>query len=457
MIQGMDGWAEAASAPMAAEGPVFATGPEVASGPAAGAAVLGLGGCLDYEVSWDAHALEDLAREHAVAPGDLERGDVIRSTRELICSILAFLRDGVGGERAVASLDTIEEVSSRFTRRVTVGGTNVRAALAMSRLGIPSTLHLVSIDDTFRRLLPPDVKHVCSGEGDSLNPHLIVQFPAGARIRVGDEVIVAPRANRLIYVCDEPNVQMRIDDGLGDMLADAQVFLVSGFNAMVSEEALRQRIASMADAIARLPDDAVVVFEDAGYHVPALSDVLIDGLVDSIDLYGMNEDELQGRIGRELDLEDPAAVAAALAEVADAIPGPTLMVHTSQWALAYGDDAARYAEALDGGIALAGTRYLVGDALDAAAYARTLELPRQPAGVRFAEAIEALLGDRVVCRATRVLETRTPTTIGLGDTFVGGAVAALVAPGRVAPGQVPPGASGPGYTAVAGQPTEAAR
>lgn len=433
MIQGMDGWAEAASGPLAAEGPVVQTGPEVAPGSAAGAAVLGLGGCLDYEVSWDATALEDLAREHAVALEDLDRGDVIRSTRELICSILAFLRDGVGGERAVASLDTIEEVSSRFPRRVTVGGTNVRAAIAMSRIGIPSTLHLVSIDDTFRRLLPPDVLHVCSGEGDSLNPHLIVQFPQGARVQVGDEVIVAPRANRLIYVCDEPNVQMEIDDGLGDMLADAHVFLISGFNAMVSEEALRDRLASMADAITRLPEDALVVFEDAGYHVPALSEVLIDGLADSIDLYGMNEDELQSRVGRELDLEDPAAIADALAEVAAQIAGPTLMVHTSQWALAYGPDAARYAEALDGGIALAGTRYLVGDALDADAYARTLALPRQEAGVRFSEGIEALLGDRVVSRATRVLDTSTPTTIGLGDTFVGGVVAALVAPGRVAP------------------------
>lgn len=426
MSSGMDGWAEVAAGRQASDARPALQVKAPSSQIAAGAAVLGMGGCLDYEITWDSVALETLAAEHGVAAGDLERGDVIRSVREMICSILAFLRDGVGGERAVSSLDTIEEVSSRFPRRVAVGGTNVRAAIAMSRIGVPSTLHLVSIEDTFRSLLPPDVAYVCSGEGDSLNPHLIVQFPAGARIRLGDEVIVSPRANRLIYVCDEPNTRMAVDPHLGELLEHAQVFLVSGFNAMVSELDLRDRIAAMKHAIGRLPARSVVVFEDAGYHLPELSDVIVEELAPHVDLYGMNEDELQSHVGRDLDLDDPAAVVAALEQVAQGIVGPTLMVHTAQWALAYGPDAARYSDALESGIALAGTRYLVGDALDAAAVARTRALPLRAEGVRFAAEIERLLGDRIVCRPTYVLETDDPTTIGLGDTFVGGVVAALV-------------------------------
>lgn len=426
----MDGWAEVAAGRRAGDArsgrQAEAPSPEIA----AGAAVLGMGGCLDYEITWDSTALEALAAEHGVAAGDLERGDVIRSARELICSMLAFLRDGVGGERAVSSLDTIEEVSGHFSRRIAVGGTNVRAAIAMSRIGIPSTLHLVSVEDVFRSLLPPDVAYICSGDGDSLNPHLIVQFPEGAQVRLGDEVIVAPRANRLIYVCDEPNARMVVDPTLGDLLESARVFLVSGFNAMVSESELRERISAMKAAITRLPADAVVVFEDAGYHLPALSEVLIEEFASSVDLYGMNEDELQARVGRDLDLDDPVVIAEALAQVASAIPSPTLMVHTAQWALAYGTDAARYRGALEGGIALAGTRYLVGDALDASAVARTRALPMRPEGVQFATEIERLLGDRVACMPTYVLDTDSPTTIGLGDTFVGGVVAALVQQAR---------------------------
>lgn len=394
----------------------------------AGAAVLGLGGCLDYEITWDVAALEELVVRHGITADLIERGDVIRTEPQLVASILAFLRDGVGGERPVASLEVLEAVARAFPRRVTLGGTSVRAAIAMSRIGIPSTLHLVAVDDQVRALLPPDVAWISSGEDGTLGPHLIVQFPRGARVRVGDQVIEAPASNRLIYVCDQPNTDMVLDPRLGTLLEGSRLFLISGFNAMVDESALRERIASLRDAIARMPDDALVVFEDAGYHVPAFSRIFVEGLADLIDVYGMNEDELQAWVGRSVDLLDEHDVAQALADLRALISGPTLLVHTSAWALAYGDAAARFAPALDSGIALAGTRYLHGDALDAALFAETMLLPRQGDGAAFAQRLEALLGERVACRGARVLDTATPTTIGLGDTFVGGVVAALVHP-----------------------------
>jgi ADP-dependent phosphofructokinase/glucokinase len=298
----------------------------------------------------------------------------------------------------------------------------------MSKIGMPSTLHLVGVDDQVRALLPPDVAWISSGEDGTLGPHLIVQFPRGARVRVGDQVIEAPASNRLIYVCDQPNTDMVLDPRLGTLLERSRLFLISGFNAMVDESALRDRIASLRDAIARLPAGALVVFEDAGYHVPAFSRIFVEGLADLIDVYGMNEDELQAWVGRSVDLLDEHDVARALADLRTLIPGPTLVVHTSAWALAYGDAAARFAPALDSGIALAGTRYLHGDALDGALFEETMLLPRQRDGAAFAQRLEALLGERVACRGARVLDTATPTTIGLGDTFVGGVVAALVHP-----------------------------
>jgi ADP-dependent phosphofructokinase/glucokinase len=394
----------------------------------AGAAVLGLGGCLDYEITWDVAALEELVVRHGITADLIERGDVIRTESQLVASILAFLRDGVGGERPVASLEVLEAVARAFPRRVTLGGTSVRAAIAMSKIGIPSTLHLVGVDDQVRALLPPDVAWISSGEDGTLGPHLIVQFPRGARVRVGDQVIEAPASNRLIYVCDQPNTDMVLDPRLGTLLERSRLFLISGFNAMVDESALRERIASLRDAIARMPADALVIFEDAGYHVPAFSRIFVEGLADLIDVYGMNEDELQAWVGRSVDLLDEHDVAQALADLRTLIPGPTLVVHTSAWALAYGDAAARFAPALDSGIALAGTRYLHGDALDGALFEETMLLPRQGAGAAFAHRLEALLGERVACRGARVLDTATPTTIGLGDTFVGGVVAALVHP-----------------------------
>jgi len=44
----------------------------------------------------------------------------------------------------------------------------------------------------------------------------------------------------------------------------------------------------------------------------------------------------------------------------------------------------------------------------------------------FAARINERLGDAVRCIPSRLLDVAAPTTIGLGDTFVGGFLAALV-------------------------------
>ena len=178
---------------------------------AGGDVVLGLGSCLDYEITWDGAVVQALADELGVTAGDVGRDVVVRTERDLVGSVLGFVREGAGGERFVASSAVLEAFAARFERRVTLGGTNVRAAVALARLGIGTALHTVSVDDHVRRLLPAGVGNLCSADHDSTDPHLIVQFPAGARVRVGGARpgdppvdVVAPHPNRLIYVNDEP-------------------------------------------------------------------------------------------------------------------------------------------------------------------------------------------------------------------------------------------------------------
>ena len=274
--------------------------------------VLGLGGCVDYEVAWEPAILQQLATRYAIQPDELSTSVVVRSERDLLCSVLAFVRDGVGGERFVASSDIVEVFAARFARRITLGGTNVRAAVAMSRLGLRSTLHLVSIDDNVRGLLPPEVSYVCSAVEDSTDPHLIVQFPEGARIRVGDVELQAPRANRLIYVNDPPNRELLVSPQLGDVLRTATVFLLSGFNAMQDAAPLEARLRALRAHMRSLPAGALVVYEDAGFHVPELRQQIREGLLDLIDVYGMNEDEMHAYLGRQVEVLDAEAMAKAL-------------------------------------------------------------------------------------------------------------------------------------------------
>jgi ADP-dependent phosphofructokinase/glucokinase len=390
-----------------------------------GKLVLGLGGTVDYEVVWDSRLLEGLVDEYGIRAAELTTTIPIESERDLVVSLLAFLKDGVGGERYVASSQIIEQFAARFEKRITLGGTCVRAALAMRVLGVTCTLHLVSIDDHVRRLLPEGCDYICSATEDTTDPHLIVQFAPGAAVHAGDIDIRSPHANRIIFANDPPNRELVLSTELGPVLRDAAVFMVSGFNVIRDRALLDERLAQLREHMSTLPPDSVVFYEDAGYHVAGMSERVRAELTELIDVHSMNEDEMQAYLGRSLDLLDPDEMQAALAELHALIPARTLVVHTRYWALAIGEGVAGQAAGLQGGITMAGTRYRHGDAFTAEDYAALERSPRHGGGVAFAAGLSDRMGDAVCCIAAFDLDVERPTTIGLGDTFVGGYLAAM--------------------------------
>lgn len=386
--------------------------------------VLGLGGTVDYEIRWDSAVLDALVREYGIGPDELDDAAPIVDERSLVIVVCAFVASGRGGERFVADSSIVERFAARFVTDVTLGGTGVRAGLALARLGIPSVQHLVSIDDTVRRLLPPAISVVSSATEDTLDPHLIVQYPKGATIAVGDGAIRADRANRVILANDPPNRSMRIAPDLGDALETASAFVISGFNTMQDSTLLDSRLDDLERALDRLPLDAVVYYEEAGFYVPRFSERVRERLLPRIDVLGMNEDELQERIGRTVDLRDPNDVARAIADVHERIPAPALVVHAASWALAVGLEARRYANALESAVSIAATRYRVGDDLTRDEVERTRTFERSRDGHAVVTGVRSTRADAIGVPGF-VVDTPTPTTIGLGDTFVGGFLAAL--------------------------------
>ena len=387
--------------------------------------ILGLGGCVDYEVKLTAGVLEQLAADYGIVAAELMSPATVTSERDLVVSILGYVARGGGGEHFVASAPALETFAGRFPYRVALGGTSVRAGILMSRLDVPSTLHLVTVNDTVRRLLPPEGDYFSSGVEDTFYPHLIVQYDQGLRIRTGDLDITAPFPNRLIYVNDPANGAMLLSGDLGDRLGSADVFLISGFNAMRSAAQLDHRLAELRAHMRQLPPGAVTYFEDAAYHEPAFSHRVRNALLDAIDVYGLNEDELQSYLGRPVDLLSAAEVADALTAVHALIPVPTLVLHTKYWALALGPQASDYADALDTGTVMAATRYCHGDDFADEDGYRLRRQPRRPESVAFTAALRHRMGDMVHCVPGFALDVRNPTTVGLGDTFVGGFLAAL--------------------------------
>lgn len=390
--------------------------------------VLGLGGTVDYLIEWDSTVVEQLVSAYAIRADELSTNVPVDSERNLLRCLLAFVRDGAGGERFVARSEIVETFSRRFVRAEVLGGTCTRAALAMDILGVPATLHLVSIDDHVRRLLPAGCHYVCSADQDSTDPHLIVQFRAGTRVRAGDLDLSAPHPNRVILANDPPHEQMRLSPELGGILDEARVFLLSGLNAIRDPAVLDTRLTELAALLADLGPDCLVHYEDAGFHVPALSAEVNRRLGPYVAVHSMNEDELQTYLGRTCDLLDPAEMAQALIDVRAQVSADTIVVHTKYWSLAAGPAAHRYDDALQGGITMASARYLYGDEATAADYDAVELTPPNPVGAAFVAALETLRPGTVAGRPAIRLQTTTPTTIGLGDSFVGGFLAAWCRP-----------------------------
>jgi ADP-dependent phosphofructokinase/glucokinase len=151
-----------------------------------------------------------------------------------------------------------------------------------------------------------------------------------------------------------------------------------------------------------------------------------DALIGKIDIYSLNEDELQGYLKRKLDLLDPDQMINALEDIHKLIPVPIIVVHTRYWALAYGENAGSFEKALRGGINMAGTRFRFGDDFTAENYYETVKNIRQKEGAVFAAEMNKLLNMKVCCLACIQAEETKATTVGLGDAFVGGFLPALI-------------------------------
>jgi len=391
--------------------------------------VLGLGGGIDFELKPSVQTLEQLIEEYGISLVELSTSMRVTTERDLVISILAYIKRGGGGEQFIASAGALHTFAERFPRRVTLGGTSTRAAIALSRLGVPSRIHLVTLNRYVRELLPDDCGYVSSSGQDSYYPHLIVQYDQGMVIRANDIDLHAPAANRLIYVNDPDNELLVISEELGDMLGKAGLFLVSGFNAVRDFDVLDERLSALRRHMRQLPASALVYLEDAAYHEPAFRQHVLSRLLEVIDIFSLNEDEMQAQLGRAVDLLNVADVEAAIDELKRLIPAPTLVLHTKYWAAAIGANAAGYVHGLELGITMASTRYSYGDEFSDKHYERIQASPRGAAATRFADELSARMGGTVLCRPGFVLNVDEPTTVGLGDTFVGGFLAAIACGG----------------------------
>lgn len=388
--------------------------------------VLGLGGCLDSELVLDPVRLQALVDGHELALQDIQQPTELCAERDLLISVLAFLQDGVGGERYVASIDAVLAFESHFEHVTTLGGTNVRAGRTLAQLGHPNILHVPGRDAHFESLLVDGSEVPTETPPASYVPHLIVQYPEGLRVRLRDGVIEAKHSNRVILVNDPVSEGTPLHDALPSWLDPGGVLVLSGLNSIRDEEILESRLGTLRGILDGAPSGLRVFYEDADYHVPTFRHRVWSEIGRRASVVGMNEDELASFSGRPVDITNVQQIATALSAVLDHLPGGTLVVHSKYWALAAGAAAHQLDTALETAILASGARFLEGDHARADSLETVRCLPRSTEGEALARELPELLQVPVTVLPARTLRTGTPTTIGLGDTFLGGLIAGVV-------------------------------
>jgi len=226
---------------------------------------------------------------------------------------------------------------------------------------------------------------------------------------------------------DYDSLNMQISEEFAPYITEAEVFLLSCFSEILDFEILKDRLTKTKNLLGHLPQNALVVMEDGCYVQKEFRYYVHETLQPVIDILSMNEDELQDYVGHSIDILDPAEVAEAIQYVYVKANIPILLVHSAAWALAYGKSPDFLHNALEGGTAMASSRYRLGDNFARKEYEESKMLPSRQSSVDFCDSISKILGSRICCIPCKDLDfVQHPTTVGLGDFFAGGLLPELI-------------------------------
>lgn len=388
--------------------------------------VVGLGNNIDYEFDWSGLDFQSIVDSHRIRFAEIQNVSVaVKSERDLVIAILNRIYRQSGGEYFLESPVLATDFARSAAKKITMGGTGIRAAIALAKIGVATTAHLVTMNDSVRKLTPALCSVIWAGESENLYPHLIVQFPEGVSIRLDgapDGIVRSAVSNRVIMSNDPDNIRLPISPRLKDVLRCARVFLLSGFNVMDDRAALIDRLTRVKDALRELPADGEVFYEEASFIYPEMRETIFSELDGLIDVYSLNEDEIQELTRSKVDLRNPEAVLRSLEWLRATYRLKTIVLHTKNWGLVYGDNPSRYREKLRAGIRMAATRYAKGDRFTKVDFEETARAEKSPEGERFRANIPGIYRENADCLPGYRIELKegTATTVGLGDAFVGG-------------------------------------
>ncbi len=387
---------------------------------------LGFGNNTDYELDWDTETIVKLIKKFDIKNTEITQKTLIDNERDLLIGMLYFLKNNMGGECSVIKSSILDTFASHFNYKVTIGGTGPRAAIAMNTIGYKSNLHLVVMNDKLKKLIPKSVKYICSNKNVTYDIHLIFQYPKNINFCVNDIKISTTRENRIIIGNNDVNSIMNLSQTYFDeYVKNSKVLMISGFNTMTDITLLSKRLDFIEKNIKNL-NDITVFYEDACFMSEKANILCKERLFKYVDIFSFNEDELSTYCEKKINLLDEQDVLSSIEELYERFRVDTIVVHSKYWAIAYGKNTNLYKPCLKGGITMATTRFRFGDSFNKIEqYIETDNLEDGEVENIFSTKFNQIAKNKGVCvPSVQVLE-KDVTTVGLGDSFVGGFVSKL--------------------------------
>ncbi len=406
-------------------------------------AALGYTSDLDVLIHWDAKVFSGMVETYLDRKPSFKTGDTLDSVSDFVRVVCYLFLNGLGGEIEITSGEVCRELEKRFGCQPALGGTCAQGAAALARVGIPLIAQISDrsqavcrfLDDPAIRMVSPEGRLVGAMDmvsGKEPVKHFILQYEKGCQIRIGQTDHTIPVSNRLIMDYDDLHKTLPADPAflryVEEHAADIASYNISGFNAIISPQILRQTVADMGEHYRRVKHnhpDCVLYLESAHYLSNDSRHMVYEGFAPYLDVLGMNEEELVDLSicqGHPLILGHLPSLLKALEMVHDAYPARGLVVHSKDYAIYYGHPipGIDMEAALCLGNLLSGTRARIGRYGALEDLEGTLSAPLSPVGLQLAESLPAEhKGRKVFIVPSRYLENPV-ATIGLGDTFVAG-------------------------------------
>jgi len=397
---------------------------------------------VDVIIEWDSAIINEIIATYLSEEPSIKEFESIDSMESFARIVSYYMLQGLGGEIDVTNGEVIEVLEKQFESHFAIGGTCAQAACALGTMGFPSIIHITDKSREVSHLMDglgiEAIDHVgkipiLEGSSNELPvKHLILQYPKGAVIKILGKEYVTKISNRIILDFDKIHKYVPIDtcflDYCEEHAKDILAYSSSGFNGIVDSIIMTEVIENLAvhyQKIKKLNPNCTIYLESAHYMSSEINDIVYERLAGSIDLLGMNEEELYGytqKHGIHANFNDITSILASLEILLGRYSLTGIILHTKDYALycGYHIKGVDFRRGLTLGNLMASTRARIGRYGTYEECKETLELPMSPAGVAFCEQLDQIQSRHLTYIVPSLYMEYPTYTIGLGDTFLAG-------------------------------------